>query len=167
MTNIQSKPCLRLWSPLIAYYSFFNSQIMHRYFTKPFSRIKKLIHINILYVWDRLKCCKLSFSLWSNNCISYSIFGPIVLALNSYSIFAPIIFAINNSIILAINNWPPWAAALATSSPRLNCDMRGPSWPDCNAALNEERACNNTKSCNYSLKYPKYVNILSWQSSYQ
>lgn len=35
---------------------------------------------------------------------------------------------------------PPCVAAVATSSPRSNCDIRGPSWPDCRAALKEDRA---------------------------
>ena len=35
---------------------------------------------------------------------------------------------------------PPCVAAVATSSPRSNCDIRGPSWPDCRAALKDDRA---------------------------
>jgi len=32
---------------------------------------------------------------------------------------------------------PPWAAALATSSPRPNWPINGPSWPEARAALKE------------------------------
>ena len=47
---------------------------------------------------------------------------------------------VNDHSFARPSDLPPCVAAVATSSPRSNCDIRGPSWPDCRAALKEDRA---------------------------
>lgn len=42
-------------------------------------------------------------------------------------------------------NLPPELAASMTSDDIPNCCIKGPSWPDCNAALNMPKAYSNNK----------------------
>lgn len=48
---------------------------------------------------------------------------------------------------------PPCAAAFATSSPRPNCGIRGPSWPDWRAALKDPKACRANTDLSMNTNY--------------